>query len=528
MKRTWFWLILVVCAAAGWKYTLLRLDVVPFNSDEAVVGLMARHILAGELPVFFYGQSYMGSLDAFLVALAFAVFGQAVWVIRLVQGILYTFVLLTTAWLGYEVTGSSRIGVLAAALLAVPTVNVSLYTTISLGGYLEALLIGNLILIQSLRLARLPDLKGGLLWGFLAGLGMWANGLTLVYSLPGMVYLIGSQKRPIKAALNLKCLIGIAVGVLIGALPWWIYAWQNGFQHLLGELLGSAVSVEQVSWLVRTGMHLVNLVLLGFSVILGLRPPWGITWLALPILPLALITWGIVLIHSYRVIKRPSPGRPAYVLLAGVGLTLFAGFLFTSFGVDPSGRYFLPLAVPLSIVAADFAWRIDAKKWLRVAVPVVILIYQFAGNLQSALTYPPGFTTQFFEPTIIEHRHDEELVRFLKDNGELRGYTNYWIAYPLAFLSEEEAVFIPRLPYHQDLRYTARDNRYPPYNQLVEASQKTAYITTRNPVLDERLVDEFTALGINWQENWIGDYHLFYALSRPVRPEELNLGAVAP
>ena len=234
-----------------------------FNSDEAVVGLMARHILAGELPVFFYGQSYMGSMDAFLVALGFALLGQAVWVIRLVQGILYALVLVTTAWLGYEVSGSSNIGLLAAGLLAVPTVNVSLYTTISLGGYLEALLIGNLILIQSLRLARSPSLKAGLLWGFLAGLGMWANGLTLIYSLPGLVYLVSVQKTPIKASLYLKCLGGMGIGGLIGALPWWLYAWQNGFQNLFGELLGSAVSVEQASWLVRTGMHLVNLVLLG-------------------------------------------------------------------------------------------------------------------------------------------------------------------------------------------------------------------------------------------------------------------------
>ena len=37
--------------------------------DEAVVGLMAKHISEGrELPVFYYGQPYLGSLEAFLVA----------------------------------------------------------------------------------------------------------------------------------------------------------------------------------------------------------------------------------------------------------------------------------------------------------------------------------------------------------------------------------------------------------------------------------------------------------------------------
>jgi hypothetical protein len=38
--------------------------VLPFNSDEAIVGLMARHMLQGERPLFFYGQAYLGSLDA--------------------------------------------------------------------------------------------------------------------------------------------------------------------------------------------------------------------------------------------------------------------------------------------------------------------------------------------------------------------------------------------------------------------------------------------------------------------------------
>jgi hypothetical protein len=46
---------------------------------------MARHILQGERPLFFYGQAYLGSLDAWLVAGAFAVLGQSAAAIRLVQ-----------------------------------------------------------------------------------------------------------------------------------------------------------------------------------------------------------------------------------------------------------------------------------------------------------------------------------------------------------------------------------------------------------------------------------------------------------
>ena len=67
------------------KGILLYVGVVSFDSDEAVVGLMARHILQGARPIFFYGQAYMGSLDAYLVAGAFALLGESVLAVRVVQ-----------------------------------------------------------------------------------------------------------------------------------------------------------------------------------------------------------------------------------------------------------------------------------------------------------------------------------------------------------------------------------------------------------------------------------------------------------
>src|SRR5216683_3038295 len=40
------------------------------NSDQAMVGLMARHVLAGEHTAFYWGQSYNGTLETYLTALA--------------------------------------------------------------------------------------------------------------------------------------------------------------------------------------------------------------------------------------------------------------------------------------------------------------------------------------------------------------------------------------------------------------------------------------------------------------------------
>jgi 4-amino-4-deoxy-L-arabinose transferase-like glycosyltransferase len=523
-------MVALILAAAGWKVLLLFWNVIPFNADEAIVGLMGRHILEGSRPVFFYGQAYMGSLDAFLVAAGFFLFGEQVWVIRFVQIGLYAVILATTFILGYEAFGSWRSGLIGVILLVIPPVNVSLYTTASLGGYGEALLIGNLVLVQTLRQARSPSAGGMAVWGLLAGVGLWANGLTLVYSLPALAWLVwqinGESWRKL-----LILSLSLTVGGLLGATPWWLFALQNGIDRLVLELLGSAVAVEEVSWISRSGLHLFNLAVLGFPALFGFRPPWAVDWLALPLLPLALFAWLGVAWFWWKRLSLRDEKRPVYLLFGGVVGVLCAGFIFTSFGVDPSGRYFLPLAVPLALVAGEWArnftklGKARLPAWIGQAVIALLVVFQFWGNLQTAFRYPPGLTTQFDQSTQVEQRDLDALVDFLRRQGQTRGYTHYWVAYPLAFRSGEDLIFVPRLPYHADLRYTSRDNRYPRYNTMVAVSEKPAYITTRQTdVLDQRVRDGLDSLKVDFKIEEIGDFRVYYDLSRTVRPEEIGLG----
>jgi len=525
-------MLAILAAAAVLKAWLVGMDLVPFNADEAVVALMARHILAGERPVFFYGQAYMGSLDAFLVAGGFLIWGQHVWVIRLIQGLLYLATIITTVLIGRAAFSSLKTGLLAACLLAIPAINVTLYTTASLGGYGEALLIGNLIILAGHSLARSlskgenKDKYLALELGFLVGLGLWANGLTLVYSIPvGLVVLLTFfQHRKLAGARGMVLNGGgLALGFLSGSSPWWVFALSSGWSSLFTELFGSAVSVEQVTFWERLGAHLVNLVLLGGTVLFGLRPPWEVRWLAVPLLPLALIFWLGASGFVVQNMLRNKNQRFIYWMLGGVGIVLGLGFLFTSFGVDPSGRYFLPLCVPLALAAAEMVQYFFRKIHWQLLTFAIVLIFNLWGTLQSAV-YPPGITTQFYAPSAIDHRYDADLLAFLDQAGEHFGYSNYWVAYPLAFNSGEQTIFIPRLPYHLDLRYTTRDDRYPPYDRLVNSSQQVAYITTRNPALDVWLRNGFSDAGVTWSEKTIGDYQVFYHLSRPVRPEQIGLG----
>src|SRR6186997_2062746 len=50
-----------------------------YDSDQAIVGLMAKHLIEGRaFPVFFYGQSYMLGVEAYLAAPVFLVAGVSV------------------------------------------------------------------------------------------------------------------------------------------------------------------------------------------------------------------------------------------------------------------------------------------------------------------------------------------------------------------------------------------------------------------------------------------------------------------
>ena len=350
LRSPWLWTGLILLAAAGLKAGLLALQALPFNADEAIVGLMARHILAGERPVFFYGQAYMGSLDAWLVAGGFAIWGSQVWVIRLVQIILYLLTIIVTILTGRVAFRSWKHGLVAGLFLAFPAVNTTLYTTVSLGGYGEAILIGSLGLLTGFWMLEHELLRNYWwmgVWGALMGLGLWANGLSLVFFLPMGVALLF---RMIKISPEKKWgwfLLAGLVGFVLGSVPWWVYAIGNGFGQLVNELGGTAVAVEGTGFSQRSMAHLVNFVLLGLPAALGLRPPWEVRWLGLPLIPFVLIFWIVVLVFIFRRREKGNNLRPAYTILGGILIILTLLFILTPFGVDPSGRYFLPFIIPL-------------------------------------------------------------------------------------------------------------------------------------------------------------------------------------
>jgi hypothetical protein len=428
--------------------------------------------------------------------------------------------------------GFGRWGQAAAGLLmAIPVVNTTLYTTASIGGYGEALLMGNLLLLLTLNIVEgKPSHLKCIGWGVLAGFAFWTFGLTLVYSVPAFVFLAARWLRS-GAGIALGRSFSVLVGGILGALP--IIAWgaAHGPRALIQELLGGAIAgASSPQWAQAVWNHILNLVVFGTSVIIGARPPWNVTGLALPLLPFAVAFWVLAVFGALRPRASTIPHGALGRLLGGVALAVLAGFVLTPFGADPSGRYFLPLAVVLAFVGGAFVSGVQRRAGARWAAAVLAVPLGFAlwGNVQTAQLQPPGITTQFDAFTRREDQADPALLEFLRGSGETRGYTTYWVSYPLAFLSNEELIFIPRLPYHADLRYTSRDDRYAPYGDIVEGSSRVAFITSRHPELDGRLRDGLRTKGVAFEEIDIGGYHVFYHLSRVIAPSDLGIVELGP
>jgi 4-amino-4-deoxy-L-arabinose transferase-like glycosyltransferase len=501
----------IILLSIGYKLFLLAFNAVPFNGDEAIVALMARHILHGERPVFFYGQAYLGATDAWLVAASFAIFGENVLAIRLVHIALFAGVVFTTYLLARRYLQSEWAARAAMLWMALPPTMLTLYTTATLGGYTEVLLFGNiLLLLADGQWLQVDRWRAGrwLLLGIIAGFAFYTFPLILIYLIPiGLLLFYRLRLRVWRE--YLIALLGFA----LGSAPWWWTLIQSG-GVLVAELTGSAVA-GTVGTSNAPLVRLLNFFLFGTSAWWGLRYPWSAAFV-LPLLGIGALVFYLGAL-GYAIKRGPR-------VLWGMIATLLATFLLTPFGGDPSGRYFLPLYVPLAIFTAMLLQRFCKQNVIVASLLLTLLVgYNVTGTLAAAAQNPPGITTQFDPVTWIDHTRDQALIDFLLANDETRGYTTYWVQTPIAFLSGERIISAARLPYHLALDYTPRDDRYPPYTQAVREASRAFYITVNNPPLEDLIRRGLAELAVTFKEHDVGNYHIFYDLSRKVEPEELGI-----
>src|SRR5713226_2214013 len=99
----------ILLIAWGWPHS---------NADVDTTGIMAMHIASkGEHPIFFYGQNYMGTLEAYLGVAFFRLFGISVFSLRL--GPVFLFALfLANMYLLTSLLYTKKLALITLALLS--------------------------------------------------------------------------------------------------------------------------------------------------------------------------------------------------------------------------------------------------------------------------------------------------------------------------------------------------------------------------------------------------------------------------
>ncbi|HJT56815.1 MAG TPA: hypothetical protein VJ761_09990 [Ktedonobacteraceae bacterium] len=225
------------------------------NGDEALVGIQAEHILHGEFPIYFYHQPYMGSLEAYLMALIFAIVGPSAWALR-AEPILVSLAVVWLTWkLAAELAETAHLPryaqrwfmTISALLAAIPPLYDTVLELTTLGGYIESFVLMLLLLLSVLKITRRRRAGASvreLSWrwasvGFIVGFGFWINPIIIYAIIAAALwiawdciqlvrhtrtgkYFVHSVAVPSISALP-ACIVG-----LIPALIWGISnSWQN-------------------------------------------------------------------------------------------------------------------------------------------------------------------------------------------------------------------------------------------------------------------------------------------------------------
>jgi hypothetical protein len=450
--------LVFLCLVVG---LLLRLDFMraagfTIDGDEAIVGLMGRDILLGRgVPVFYYGQHYMGSLEAIMASVSFALFGVSPFALQLVP-LVWSLALIVLAYvLGRQLSGR-RAGLLAATLMAVPPPALLVWSSKARGGFIEVVVLGTIALCIAIEWMRNhPErLRYPCLLGLVLGVGWWVNNQILYFILPIVTFSaihlfsrsmrLGAPGTVVSSTHNLWRGVGAAVcaglvSFFIGGAAYWWYNIALGFP--------SAGMFKLAGWQQFLD-HLEGLAMTALPAIVGAQRFWqrlpvfpfsrhfALLLYVLPIAVLVVGRWRHLVGLLRGRIDRRSPVEILVLFCASCCLV----FAVSSFGwLVQAPRYLLPLYVglyPLIAVCCDWLW--SRSRICGVAYLAALLAFQLASSFA-------GGRGLSGEPVVFGGqrvaRDHSTVINKLDQLGISRIRTNYWIGYRLAFETEERVTF---------------------------------------------------------------------------------------
>lgn len=479
-RAHWPWRAAVTFGTLGTLYRLVMLlvDVPPTNSDEATMGLAALHVAEDQaLPIFFYGQYYMGTLEAYLAAPLFLLAGASTLALRLPLLAMYV-AFLVVMWRLTSRLYTPWLAAVTVGLLALGSDRVLKNQVIALGGYPEMNPAGALLVLLAVNLGLGLVRRRALAyaaWGVLAGLMLWVDWLLLPYlAVAGLLLLVPAGRRP--SVREFAALLG---GGLLGAGPLLAHnltaPWEQNSINVLLVLNGGAGGTS-------LGQRLDGAVLFGVPMGTGLCSPatcstWQLWWgWCYPVL---LVAAGVLAVRAIRRANSATPPERAEVLrqagrlalVVAAALTIFAYVRHGGAAVTPgpSSRYLSCLLISTPAVLWPL-WSLATRRGrvrpaLRTLAAAPLAALAATMLLASALVVAEVPTNNRVD------RQRRELVEHLRGTGVTRFYTEYWTCNVLVFLSRED---LRCAVIGEDLR--PGQDRYLPYRDEVLMADRPAYV----------------------------------------------------
>ena len=452
-------------------------------SDEAIPALMAKHIAEGKVPpICHYGQHYLGSLGPHLYAVAFALFGYSIPLLKAVTVLMYLAFVILQFFLFKEFFPLSWAAALSffyilpiGQLIDISTNNANPYALVL---FLEVALLYTAYAIAYKNRDRLWPLLG-----FLMGLSFWTHQITAAFIITAFL-IVTFKARPVLKKYGVLFLYAAA-----GGLPLLLQEVFDRFQ-----LLRFMVGGEKAVW--GQGKSLATLKLIQ-SLLLARDHAAG------PLLLLILLAGMGSLI--YLCFKKKEYARLRIFLIF---LAVFAGlYAYSGFSSKIAVRYLFPLYVCLPVIlAAPFLWIRTRLKYFLFAGLLVILV--FLGNGQTQYTY--------FLSVKDSAGYFEQVIAAMKATGNRFWRGSFETAYVLTSNSHEQVIV-----------NSFGVNKYYPYRLLYDnQAPHDNFVFLKGPGTAEGEQAEnlnrlLTGLGIPFKRKDVGGCSLVYDIGSPVFPRDL-------
>jgi hypothetical protein len=512
-------LALILAVGAGLRLWLLLGPFGEIDADEAVVGLMALQV-PGELPVFYWEQQYLGTIEPIVAAAVFAVVGPSAAALKLVPAAFSVAFILLVYATARPIFGSGP-ALISALYLAIPPSFFAAWSVKARGGYMEALALGQLSLLAAQRLADggcaqsgVPgtSVRWALTFGLASGLALWTHPMSVVMVVPAGLYVLFAWRpwsERWRAARQLLPPIGAAtLGLVVGLSPAIVHNVVHEFPSLH---FASGGGTEPRAAL----LNLWGLVRYGLPVLVGLaegtpsrdlllldwptRP--GSSWLVtigLPLVGVGLVWWHRRSLSALIGGGSTPAGRgPALFLMILLLVPPFVAVSrFANLWAEP--RYALPIFATVPLGAA-IVW--DLRQRSR-PLAAVVLTGVLALNVYSLATsnYSLSLPTSAGASTAANRA---DLLKALQARGIDRVYTDYWLAYPIAFESRE--AIVPAV-------WSGGFGRRASYSHLVFVAPDPAFVFARDTPGDREFRAQLSGQGGRAQVEDIGIYRVYTAV----------------